>query len=72
MLSPLPFFCVLLAVAGTGLAHNSPRLFDTPSVRSIVRRQATQNSTTTNSTTTSNVTQSTASIVPLVLASDKE
>jgi hypothetical protein len=71
MLSLLPLFSVVLAVAGTGLALNSARHLDPQSVRSIVRRQTNQNSTTTNSTT-SNVTQSTASIVPLILASDKE
>jgi hypothetical protein len=70
MLSLLPFFFVVLAVAGTGLAHNSARLPGPPSLRSIVRRQTTQNGTTTNSTTSSpNVT---AGIVPLILASDKQ
>jgi hypothetical protein len=70
MRSLLPFFFVVLAVAGTGLAHSSPRLLGAPSLRSIVRRQAIQNSTTTNSTTSSP--NATAAIVALVLASDKQ
>ena len=70
MLSFIPFFLVVLAVAVTGLPHNSARLLGPPSLRSIVRRQISQNSTTTNST--SGNTNVTAGIVPLVLASDKE
>ncbi|KAF8501514.1 acid protease [Russula emetica] len=66
MLSFIPL--VLLAVAGTGLAHNSARLLGPPSLRSIVRRQTSPNGTATNSTST-NIT---AGIVPLVLADDQQ
>lgn len=70
MLSFIPLFLVVLVVAGTGLAHNSARLLGPSSLRSIVRRQTSQNGTTTNSTSSNaNVT---AGIVPLVLASDKQ
>ena len=70
MLSFIPFLLVVLAVAGTGLAHNSARLLGPPSLRSIVRRQTSQNGTATNSTSSN--TNVTAGIVPLVLASDKQ
>jgi hypothetical protein len=70
MLSFIPLFLVALAVAGTGLAHNSARLLGPPSLPSIVRRQTSQNGAATNST--SGNTNVTAGIVPLVLASDKQ
>ncbi|KAI0250276.1 aspartic peptidase domain-containing protein [Lactifluus subvellereus] len=67
-------FC-LLAVLDVAWAlaeprNHSPRLL-TPSLPSIVRRQAAQNVTTTNSTSGSGAATA-AGIVPLTLASDKE
>jgi len=70
--SLLLFSLVVLDVAQARLADSSPRRL-APSLRSIVRRQTSQNSTTTNSTSSNpNVTLSSAGIVPLVLASDKQ
>lgn len=66
------FSLVVLDVAQARLAHSFPRRL-APSLRSIVRRQTSQNSTTTNSTSSNpNVTLTSAGIVPLVLASDKQ
>jgi hypothetical protein len=74
MPSLLPFFLVVLAVAGTGLTDNSAaRLLGAPpSLRSIVRRQTTQQNGTTTNSTTGNPNVTTAGIVPLVLASDRQ
>jgi hypothetical protein len=62
---------VLDVVRATHAHETSRRL--APSLRSIVRRQTSQNTTTTNSTASSpNVTLTSAGIVPLVLANDKQ
>jgi hypothetical protein len=75
MLSFLSLFLlsfVVLDVVGAGQARETSRQL-APSLRSIVRRQTSQNSTTTNTTANGpNVTLTTAGIVPLVLASDKQ
>jgi hypothetical protein len=66
---------VVLDVVRTGQAHETPRrLVRASSLRSIVRRQTSQNTTTTSPTASSNpnVTLTSAGIVPLVLASDKQ
>ncbi|KAI0001510.1 aspartic peptidase domain-containing protein [Russula compacta] len=74
MLSVLPLllsFLLILDVVGAPQARK-PRLFP-PSLRSVVKRQTSQNGTTTNGTTGNpNATLTTAGIVPLVLASDKQ
>ena len=72
LFSILFFSLVVLDVAQAKLADSSPQRF-APSLRSIVRRQTSQSNTTTNSTSSSpNVTLTSAGIVPLILASDKQ
>ena len=70
--SLLLFSLVVLDVIRAGHAHETSRRL-APSLRSIVRRQTSQNTTTANSTASGpSVALTSAGIVPLVLASDKQ
>ncbi len=72
--SPFLLFLLFLHVASAV----RPYTFDArlkqraPSLHSVIRRQTGQNTTVTNSTSNANATATTAAIVPLTLASDKQ
>jgi hypothetical protein len=73
MFPPFPILLVLLAALDVVCAVH-PRLpLLAPSLHQFIKRQTGQNITTTNSTSSNaNATITTAAIVPLTLASDKQ